>query len=170
MIQTPISLPLPFLTQNFAAWAHPSAKLTFWRMFHSDMVAYQIVNVPRNWIYSRAQPQRIMLFHRPRILCINHSAKQGRHKNGKWERERGPADLGMSQAKGYGHLQYGYICYRYRKNGQEQKKKKKVATHYWGERWGKTLWIVLPPKDVSKSQSPGPGNVTLFGKSLCSCN
>lgn len=45
-------------------------------------------------------------------------------ENGK---ERGPADLGISQAEGYGHLQHGYICYRYRKNGQEQKK---VATHY----------------------------------------
>lgn len=146
VIQTPISPPLPFLTQNFAARAHPSAKITFWRVFHSDMVAYQIGNVPRNWIYSRAQPQRIMLFHRPRILCISHSAKQGRHKNGKWERGRGPADLGMSQAnKGYGHLQYGYLCYRYRKNDQEQKK---VATHYWGERWGKTVNCVAPKRCV----------------------
>lgn len=41
-------------------------------------------------------------------------------ENGK---ERGPADLGISQAEGYGHLQHGYICYRYRKNGQEQKEK-----------------------------------------------
>lgn len=117
-------------------------------MFHSDMVAYQIVNVPPNWIYSRAQPQRIMLFHRPRILCISHSAKQGRHKNGKWERERGPADLGMSQAKGYGHLQYGYICYRYRKNGQEQKKKKSSNSLLRREMGKDTVNCVAPKRYV----------------------
>lgn len=88
VIQTPVSPPSLFLTQNFAAWAHPSAKISLMGVFHSDVAAYQIENVPRNWIYSRAQLLRIMLIHGPWILGVRHSAKQGRHRNGKWERKR----------------------------------------------------------------------------------
>lgn len=108
VIEQPSPYPFPFLPRTFQSrpilqLSSPFGNVSFW---HGSLSNSECAT---NWIYSNLYRE---LCTRPRILCISHSAKQGRHKNGKWERERGPADLGMSQAKGYGHLQYGYICYR----------------------------------------------------------